>query len=686
MIDLNLKPPPSPFRLTAAPLLLVALPLVLAVACLAALGPLGGHPWSAALAYVGAFGCLALGLRLFPADFPDSWTLALVLGLGLAARLAFLWAFPPGSDLARCVWEGYIQTQGFNPYALAPDHPVLAVLARGEMHEVWSGVNHKSLTAIYPPLAQLLFRATAHISATPGAVRLLMLAADLGAGLALIPILRGRGLPLSRLALYWLNPLVLVFFSGEGHVDALVVLFLALGLASFQSDRDGPGFFCLGCAVLCKYTILPVLPLFLTARNWPKAALALVTTLCFLPFMDAGMGLFESLLLFGRSMWYNDSLLALLRLILGPYALTAAALLLALALAAIFLLARDREHGAFLACGATLLFLPSLHPWYLGVMALFLPLFPSAAWLLLQAAMALTFPTLAGEQANGLFQEQAWLRLPEYLPFFGLLVWEARRGQVLAPGRTFAPVSALSIIVPTLNEAGRITGCLKALAQARPVLEIIVADGGSGDSTREEAETLGGRVVLAPPGRGSQIATGLAQVRGDCVLILHADCLLAPEAPGRILASLNARPESPGGCLGMRFEPGQGRSRLIEGLNALRADWFHLSFGDQGQFFRTQALPLAGGFPVQALMEDLELSLRLKTLGPPLYLGHGVAASARRWAGPGFWAKMGRVLGLFFRYLAERRLGLADPTGMRYYRRYYGQGPGAMDQGSENPR
>ena len=118
--------------------------------------------------------------------------------------------------------------------------------------------------------------------------------------------------------------------------------------------------------------------------------------------------------------------------------------------------------------------------------------------------------------------------------------------------------------------------------------------------------------------------------------------------------------------------PGLGS---IAALNALRAGAFGLSFGDQGQFFRRQALAGQGGFPDMALMEDVELALRLREAGETAYLGGGLVVSDRRWAGRGFWRNAARVLTLFAAYLAGRRLGLGDPTGRRQYRRYYGRPP-----------
>ncbi|HZE88018.1 MAG TPA: glycosyltransferase, partial [Verrucomicrobiae bacterium] len=45
----------------------------------------------------------------------------------------------------------------------------------------------------------------------------------------------------------------------------------------------------------------------------------------------------------------------------------------------------------------------------------------------------------------------------------------------------------ISVIVPALNEQGRIARCLESLARTLPGAEILVVDGGSGDRTREIA-------------------------------------------------------------------------------------------------------------------------------------------------------------------------------------------------------
>ncbi len=120
----------------------------------------------------------------------------------------------------------------------------------------------------------------------------------------------------------------------------------------------------------------------------------------------------------------------------------------------------------------------------------------------------------------------------------------------------------------------------------------------------------------------------------------------------------------------MGFAGVSAKRRLIAALNNARAFTTGIGFGDQAQFVRAAALREIEGFPALMLMEDVELSLRLKRLGRPVYLKRGVTVSGRRWQNGSFLENFRIVVGLFFRYLIERRLGLIrDERG--YYQRYY---------------
>jgi rSAM/selenodomain-associated transferase 2 len=640
------------------------------MAALAVMGPLGRHLPASMLLYAMGFILLIALVRSFPENIEPTRAWILVLILGVCGRLLFL-PYPPGNDIFRYIWEGAAQNHGLNPYAIPPDGPSAVRLAVGELGSVWERINHRWLTAAYPPAAMLMFRLLAAISPSVLFFKSVFILFDLGVMALLVRVLRQRGLPAARLLLYAANPLVIVFTAGEGHLDVVQVFFLFLGCVLLQQPKIAAGALALGIAVMSKYLSAVAAPFLMGRGNSVKLLAVFVPLLLFVPYLDAGWGIFGSLVEFGVAMHYNDSIAAVFRECLGPAALPALGGLLFLCLAWVFLSVDDALHSAYLAVGCVLLFLPTLHPWYLVLIAPFLCVFPSRAWLYLQTAVLFTFPVMAGDMRTGLFQEIPRLKLLEYLPFYGLLVWGIVREGYLVRERRFAPPASISVVIPAFNEAAHIERCLSAIPVGVPVCEVIVADGGSTDDTVGLARAKGARVIHSAKGRGIQIAAAAKLSQGDVLLILHADSLLRAGAAERIISALSAAPDAAGGCFGMAFEGGGIATRWIARLNNLRAIVTGIAFGDQAQFVRAEALRRIGGVPTLMLMEDVELSLRMKSAGRVIYLGQGVRASGRRWQHGSFGENVLMVVGLFFRYLLKRRLCL-NPDERRYYRKYYG--------------
>jgi rSAM/selenodomain-associated transferase 2 len=189
----------------------------------------------------------------------------------------------------------------------------------------------------------------------------------------------------------------------------------------------------------------------------------------------------------------------------------------------------------------------------------------------------------------------------------------------------------LAVVIPTLNEEAVLAATLGSLAaQTEPATEIVVADGGSTDSTAALAKKHGARVIVtSKKGRGCQIAAALKQIDEDVDLIVHADMIVPTTALAMIRARLEADASCPGGCLGHRFDSPRSIYRWIESWDRRRARR-GMSYGDQGQFFRRDLLERQGGFPDQAIMEDVELSRRLSRLRRPAYLDCPVLVSPRR--------------------------------------------------------
>jgi rSAM/selenodomain-associated transferase 2 len=595
-----------------------------------------------------------------------------IAGLGLLGRLFFM-GYPVSNDVFRYIWEGYIQTHGFNPYVYAPDDPAFQSLREGSLAAIWEGINHKELTGVYPPLAMLLFRGLSEVSPTPLLFQGAMLACDLMIIIVLLLFIRMRDLPAGRLIFYAANPFILVYAIGEAHLDVIQAATITAGLYFLSRKYNLSGFLLLGAAIFSKYLAIAILP-FVVCRSNIRALLAVaVPVLAFLPFSDDIGAIFHTLGIFGTTMHYNDSLAELARFLVGDFSVPLLVGLLLVCLTAIFLLEHDRLRSVYLAIGTILLFLPTLHPWYLIMIAPFMVIYPSRAWLYLMAAVIVTLPVVAVEYQSGVFQEIKILKLIEYVPFFCLLTYDflCRRPFSKKEGKTYPQVETVSVVIPTLNEAEQIGQVFTMLKQHPAVSEVVIADGGSTDATIEIAQAAGALVTRSRPGRGYQINKGVLRSSGDVIIVLHADTVFEDGAVRRMIDQLNTLPTIPGGAFGMVFSSRSLKMQLISFLNNFRARWFGISFGDQGQFIRRAALENVGGFPQMMLMEDVELSLRLKKFGRPLYISGGARVSHRGWAKKSFTANVWLVLSLFFRYLIERRFLETGGNGEKYYRRYY---------------
>jgi rSAM/selenodomain-associated transferase 2 len=220
-------------------------------------------------------------------------------------------------------------------------------------------------------------------------------------------------------------------------------------------------------------------------------------------------------------------------------------------------------------------------------------------------------------------------------------------------------MSLLSIIVPVLDEAAGIAETLIALAPFRQRgVEVIVADGGSGDDTVALARPLADHVLSAPRGRAAQMNAGAAAASGDVLLFLHADTVLPDDADGLVLYGL-----ADTGRIWGRFDVEiEGRNpllALVAGMMNWRSQITGIATGDQAMFMTRDAFNAAGGFPDIALMEDIALSKKLKRAGRPLCLAARIRTSARRWTRNGTI----RTIVLMWRLRLAYWLG-ADPAAL----------------------
>jgi rSAM/selenodomain-associated transferase 2 len=222
----------------------------------------------------------------------------------------------------------------------------------------------------------------------------------------------------------------------------------------------------------------------------------------------------------------------------------------------------------------------------------------------------------------------------------------------------------VSVIMPVLNETGEIAAALTTLAEWRAAgCEVIVCDGGSRDDTLALARAGADRVVVTGAGRARQMNAGAAEATGEVLLFLHADCRLPAEGLRAIRQAITR------GATWGRFDVTlSGRHplfRLIESLMNWRSRLTGIATGDQALFVRRDVFVVIGGFAEIELMEDIELSKRLRRRAWPACQSVRVYSSSRRWEAGGIL----RTVWLMWRLRFAYWLG-ADPRRLAkwYYR------------------
>ena len=84
-------------------------------------------------------------------------------------------------------------------------------------------------------------------------------------------------------------------------------------------------------------------------------------------------------------------------------------------------------------------------------------------------------------------------------------------------------MSAVSVVIPALNEEEPIVGVVREVAATNVPVEIIVVDNDSNDRTAQRAREAGARVVKAPRGYGRACAAGVTALQLGCDIVVFLD-------------------------------------------------------------------------------------------------------------------------------------------------------------------
>jgi alpha-1,6-mannosyltransferase len=351
-------------------------------------------------------GLLTIAATSIAERAPTTRALWLILGLAIVLR-GYVLLFDPllSSDIYRYVWDGKVQAAGINPYRYVPAHHVLAALRDAA---IFPHINRADYAVtIYPPVAEFFFLLVTRLGASVTVMRLALLGCEAVSVAVILLLLQRMRQPLTRIVAYVWHPLPIWEIANSGHVDALMVSLLLVGLWVALTGRPLRGAVVITLGALVKPYVAPVLAVIWRPWDWkmPLVVIAVIA-LCYLPYLSVGWGAFgyltrgyltEEGIMSGSDFW----VLSVWRLVFGAhhgdvavYGALAASIVLLLALVA----ARrpDRTIASSLAdinmlLLVILLLLSPSYPWYFMAIMPFVALCSNApTWAVSIGALLLT--------------------------------------------------------------------------------------------------------------------------------------------------------------------------------------------------------------------------------------------------------------------------------------------------------
>jgi len=378
-----------------------------------------------------------------------------ILTQAIIIRLLLLFALPLLSDdYYRFIWDGLLQCSGINPFAHLPTEisdtsPYMAGLL--------DKMNSPEYYSIYPPVLQWLWHGVSvlvgeNTLAQVMLMRTVIILADVGVIVLGASILRTMKMWQGNVALYALNPLVIVELTGNLHFEGLMIFFSLLAIYLFIRMKATAslillpaGALALALGVLSKVVFVLSLPAMWRRWGWWRTLLIAVSTLSFVLFLSSFFfdmkllsNIAQSFDLYFRNFEFNSSLFNLTEYIashwithytvqtIGPW-ITG---LMVLLIISVSLFRRADSYTRFfetllLVLSIHLLFASTVHPWYiinLVSVAMFTRYRYPMVW---SFAAVLSYFMYSND-----FIEVWWIITVEYLLVVLYAIWEIYQANV----------------------------------------------------------------------------------------------------------------------------------------------------------------------------------------------------------------------------------------------------------------
>lgn len=356
----------------------------------------------------------------------------LFAGLFIFLRLFFINTLPIGSDdIYRYMWDGKVQSHGINPYLYAPND---AALSKLHSELLPAKMNFIDMKTIYFPLSQWLFYIGYSISGeSVWGYKLILFFSEILTFVSIYLLIAHLKIKSKYYLFYVLSPLPIIHFAIDAHLDALGFPLILFSLLLYLKEKKILSAILLGLSLSIKPIGLVLIPIFFLKEkgiiNKIKIVLVpvIVFSIQFIPYI-INTNPFEAFLIYTRNWIFNGFIFDLLNLYFMNNQTTRmiCGIMMGISLINLYSSKKYFIDKIYFAVLLMMIFSPVVHPWYIGWLAILIPLARKWSGIYFTAMSSLTSFTVMNYQLNGIWKEYWLVLILEYIPVFIFLVLELR--------------------------------------------------------------------------------------------------------------------------------------------------------------------------------------------------------------------------------------------------------------------
>lgn len=254
--------------------------------------------------------------------------LLLMLIVAVFFRSIFLFSIPNLSDdVFRFIWDSELITSGINPFRDIPKEFIEQNEISEKQHQLFGllSENTKNNHTIYPPVPQFFstvsyFIAGKDVQSTIYILHFIAILFEIGTLILMMNLMEKFKIRKEFVALYALNPLVILEFTGNLHHEGYMIFFVFLSITLLYDKRLTGSAVSMALAISSKLIPLMFLPLFIRRLKWKRlfkfyAVIAAVVIISFLPILNLEFvrGMYSSTALYFNKFEFNASIFYLVR-------------------------------------------------------------------------------------------------------------------------------------------------------------------------------------------------------------------------------------------------------------------------------------------------------------------------------------------------------------------------------------